>query len=67
MTGPLQTLREICAERDVTQLILQLKEIVPEYNPSSNVLRGAFVKQRPKEEIKVRALAPQALWSRKSA
>ena len=34
MTGPLETLRQICAARDVTQLILQLKEIVPEYNPS---------------------------------
>ena len=64
MTGPLETLREICAERDVTQLILQLKEIVPEYNPSSNVLRDAFVKQRPQEEIKAWALAAQAHWSK---
>jgi FlaA1/EpsC-like NDP-sugar epimerase len=67
MTGPLATLREICAERDVTQLILQLKEIVPEYNPSSNVLRGAFVKQRPQDEINARSLAAPALWSAKSA
>jgi FlaA1/EpsC-like NDP-sugar epimerase len=67
MTGPLETLREICAERDVTQLILQLKEIVPEYNPSSNVLRGAFVKQKPYEDRNARALAAEARWSTKSA
>ena len=42
MTGPIETLRQICAVRDVTQLILQLKEIVPEYNPSSNVLQRAL-------------------------
>jgi FlaA1/EpsC-like NDP-sugar epimerase len=57
MTGPLETLRQICAVRDVTQLILQLKQIVPEYNPSSHVLQRALVEQRPPEETKARALA----------
>jgi len=56
MTGPLETLRQICAVRDVTQLILQLKEIVPEYNPSSDVLQRALIEQRPPEEKKARAL-----------
>ena len=57
MTGPLETLRQICAVRDVTQLILQLKEIVPEYNPSSHVLQRALVEQSPREEKRARALA----------
>ena len=57
MTGPLERLRQICAVRDVTQLILQLKEIVPEYNPSSHVLQRALVEQRPQEEKRARALA----------
>ena len=57
MRGPLETLRQICAVRDVTQLILQLKEIVPEYNPSSHVLHRALVEQTPREEKTARALA----------
>jgi FlaA1/EpsC-like NDP-sugar epimerase len=32
-------LRRICAARDATQLVLQLKDIVPEYNPSTDLLR----------------------------
>ena len=57
MTGPLETLRQICAVRDVTQLILQLKEIVPDYNPSSHLLQRALLEQRPPQAIKPRALA----------
>lgn len=57
MTGPLETLRRICAVHDVTQLILQLKEIVPEYNPSSHVLQRALIQPSPREERRARALA----------
>jgi FlaA1/EpsC-like NDP-sugar epimerase len=57
MTGPLETLRQICVVRDVTQLVLQLKQIVPEYNPSSHVLRRALEEKSPQEEKRVRALA----------
>jgi len=60
MAGPLKTLRQICAVRDVTQLILQLKEIVPEYNPSSHVLKRALAEQGPREEKRSRALAAAA-------
>jgi FlaA1/EpsC-like NDP-sugar epimerase len=68
MTGPLETLRQICAVRDVTQLILQLKEIVPEYNPSSHVLKRALIERSPREEKRGRALAaPGGEWSLKSA
>jgi FlaA1/EpsC-like NDP-sugar epimerase len=67
MTGPLETLRQICAVRDVTQLILQLKDLVPEYNPSSHVLRRALVEKRPQEEKRARALAAAGeQWSLKS-
>lgn len=57
MTGPLEILRGICAVRDVTQLILQLKEIVPDYNPSSHVLQRALTVQRPPGKQIPRALA----------
>jgi FlaA1/EpsC-like NDP-sugar epimerase len=57
MTGPLETLRRICAVHDVTQLILQLKEIVPEYNPSSHVLQRALIQLTPREESRAQALA----------
>jgi FlaA1/EpsC-like NDP-sugar epimerase len=57
MRGPLDTLRQICTVRNVTQLILQLKEIVPEYNPSAHVLHRALVKHTPREEKTGRALA----------
>jgi FlaA1/EpsC-like NDP-sugar epimerase len=57
MRVSLETLRKICAMRDVTQLILQLKEIVPEYNPSSHVLQHALVEKSARGEKKARALA----------
>ena len=57
MRGPLEALRQICAVRDVTQLILQLKEIVPEYNPSAHVLQRALIRRTPREEKRARALA----------
>ena len=60
MTRPIETLRQICAARDVTQLILQLKELVPEYNPSSHVLQRALVEQSPREERRARLLATAA-------
>jgi hypothetical protein len=60
MTGPLETLRQICAVRDVTQLILQLKEIVRDYNPSSHVLQRALLEQRPQVEKRARTLSAAA-------
>jgi FlaA1/EpsC-like NDP-sugar epimerase len=42
MKESIETLRRICAARDVTQLLLQLKEIIPDYNPSTNVLKRAL-------------------------
>jgi len=39
MANHLESLWEICERRDVGQLILALKEIVPDYSPSAYVLR----------------------------
>jgi FlaA1/EpsC-like NDP-sugar epimerase len=58
MKGPLDTLRQICSARDVMQLILQLKEIVPEYNPSSHVLQSALIKRT--ERVGIGALVLSA-------
>ena len=56
MKAHIAALRQICAGRDVAQLILQWKEIVPEYNPSSHVLRCILAAKRPREDKRVRAL-----------
>jgi len=42
MRTAIDNLQRICASRDVTQLLLRLKEIVPDYNPSTNVLKRAL-------------------------
>jgi FlaA1/EpsC-like NDP-sugar epimerase len=39
MSAHLAALREICAARDLPQLLLTLKDIIPDYNPSSHLLR----------------------------
>ncbi|MBS1859322.1 MAG: polysaccharide biosynthesis protein, partial [Acidobacteria bacterium] len=41
----LDELREICLTRDTTQLVLTLKEIVPDYNPGGQLLRRALKSQ----------------------
>jgi FlaA1/EpsC-like NDP-sugar epimerase len=56
----LERLRHICAVRAVSELILQLKEIVPEYNPSSHVLRRALVEQGPRDAKRPLSLAGAA-------
>ena len=35
----LEALRDICARRDVPELVLTLKELIPDYNPSAQLLR----------------------------
>jgi FlaA1/EpsC-like NDP-sugar epimerase len=37
--GWLQSLREICNSRDMGSLVMALKEIVQDYNPSSEILK----------------------------
>ncbi len=39
MTAHLALLREICAARDLPALLLTLKDIIPDYNPSAHLLR----------------------------
>jgi FlaA1/EpsC-like NDP-sugar epimerase len=39
MTRHLNVLRSACEQRDVRQLVFELKEMVPDYNPSKELLR----------------------------
>jgi FlaA1/EpsC-like NDP-sugar epimerase len=57
MSGHIEALRQICAVRDIPHLILRLKEIVPEYNPSSHVLRRVLAEKSMRENKRVDALA----------
>ena len=56
MRGHIEGLRQICGARDIPQLILRFKEIVPEYNPSPYVLRRLLHEDRL---IRPRAYAAQ--------
>lgn len=42
MKLPIEILQQICAARDVAQLVLRLKGMVPDYNPSSHLLQRAL-------------------------
>jgi FlaA1/EpsC-like NDP-sugar epimerase len=46
MRARLVELREVCAARDVRGLVLLFKELVPEYNPSVQILGQAFNRVR---------------------
>ncbi|MBI2818775.1 MAG: hypothetical protein HYX73_02250, partial [Acidobacteria bacterium] len=50
------TFTEICAAKDIGELIVTLKEIVPDYNPSSQLLRRVL-QDRPAHTVAVTALA----------
>jgi FlaA1/EpsC-like NDP-sugar epimerase len=57
MARHLAELAVLCEERDASNLILALKDIVPEYNPSTHVLRQAM---RPNLEPDAASLAALA-------
>jgi hypothetical protein len=38
MDRHIEMIRRLCCHRDARRLILELKRLVPEYNPSSHVL-----------------------------
>jgi FlaA1/EpsC-like NDP-sugar epimerase len=57
MKLPIEILQQICAARDVAQLILRLKGMVPEYNPSSHVLQRALDEKASRVGKKALALA----------
>ena len=35
----LDSLEEMCASRDVSRMVVAIKELVPDYNPSTSLLR----------------------------
>jgi FlaA1/EpsC-like NDP-sugar epimerase len=53
-----EQLRYFCGARDLAGLLLQLKELVPDYNPSSQVLRRAV---QPAPAVTTQARKPQHL------
>ncbi|HWQ52167.1 MAG TPA: nucleoside-diphosphate sugar epimerase/dehydratase [Bryobacteraceae bacterium] len=57
MKTHIKALRRICAARDVTRLVMRLKEIVPEYNPSADVLRRALKEKSKGDDRRVQAIA----------
>ena len=62
IVGHLEVLRRCCDERDARRLVLELKEIVPDYNPSTHVLRTLF-----KPEVPRSTSADQPMTLRRSA
>ncbi len=42
MESYLEVLRDICARRDLSGLVLTLKELIPDYNPSAHLLKRAL-------------------------
>ena len=59
----LNTLREVCRSRDVGRLIIALKETVPDYNPSADLLRKLISPlargRAPVSQVFVSAAGPQ--------
>ena len=51
----LEALRDICERRDVPRLVLTLKDLIPDYNPSAQLLQR--VVRRPKSAV---TTAPRA-------
>jgi FlaA1/EpsC-like NDP-sugar epimerase len=47
MSRHLETIRRCCEERDARRLILHLKDLVPEYNPSAHILRRILEPREP--------------------
>jgi len=53
LLGQIQELRRLCRDRDIPNLVLLIKEMAPEYNPSSHVLRTLVVSERRSRAIAV--------------
>jgi FlaA1/EpsC-like NDP-sugar epimerase len=47
MQEELQAVRRLCALRDARGLVLRLKDMVPDYNPSTDILRTLFAERTP--------------------
>ena len=45
MAPHIRTIRHLCAAREAKLLMLELKSLVPEYNPSSQILSQLFAEQ----------------------
>ncbi len=47
----LGTLREICDSRDMSRLVIALKELVPDYSPSVHLLRRITAREEPTHAV----------------
>jgi FlaA1/EpsC-like NDP-sugar epimerase len=56
----LEALRDICQRRDVAMLVLTLKELIPDYNPSAQILRRAVdLEKTAVAATRAKAVAPR--------
>jgi FlaA1/EpsC-like NDP-sugar epimerase len=57
MDAYLDDLRAICRSRETAQLVLTLKDVLPDYNPSASLLRRAVANESPRSRHAVAASA----------
>ena len=50
MESYLEQLRGICRRREVSSLVLTLKDLIPDYNPSTQLLRRVVALPNPERE-----------------
>lgn len=51
MTGYIELLRQLCAQRDLGGLILALRELVPDYSPSTQLLEALLGRRAPEVRV----------------
>ena len=56
ITARLELLRQLCQSRDANRLILELKDLIPGYNPSAHLLRRLLAQRQP-PKVKATAAA----------
>ncbi len=61
MQRVLNTIRRYCAERDARKLFLELKKVVPDYNPSGDVLSRLLTLDEEVEPLAVASMMARKL------
>jgi hypothetical protein len=57
----LNSIRRYCAERDARKLFLELKKVVPDYNPSGDILSRLLASDSEVEESVVTSMLAHKL------
>jgi FlaA1/EpsC-like NDP-sugar epimerase len=63
MREHLRDLQQICDEQDIGRLLLHLKDLIPNYNPSSQLLQSALFASSKSPELQVAGRKPDELLS----